>query len=452
MDKKNVRTRFAPSPTGLLHIGGARTALFNWLYARHFKGQFILRIEDTDASRNTPEANAVIFRGLEWLGLHWDEGPVAESMEKSMGNRGPYRQSLRSSIYEKYIQKLIDAGHAYEDNKAIRFKLPKEKITVNDLICGERTFDLSEQPDITIRRPDGSPIFHLVNVVDDLEMGITHVLRGEDHLQNTPKHLALFQALEAEPPSYGHIPLILNPNGSKMSKRDEGSSIDDYMRPEFIPEAIVNYLCLLGWSPKDDSEKMPLQEIIRRFDLPQINRSNARIDLQKMHWLNGEYWKDLENEAYYSLAQKVLRTSNIDLTENEAYLHKILDLIQDRIKTGFDLAAQVKIFYDDAFAYEEKASKKVLKKEDAPQRLQHLIEAFEHFTEDSFTADKLEETLQKTAEAHNQKPGAYMPLCRFGISGQNGGPSLYHMMEIMGKNRILTRLSRTLEKINSGKL
>ncbi|MEM9444917.1 MAG: glutamate--tRNA ligase family protein [Verrucomicrobiota bacterium] len=438
-----VRTRFAPSPTGLLHVGGARTALFNWLFARHHKGSFVLRIEDTDASRNTPEAIQVIFQSLEWLGLDWDEGPTQDGAPR--GSLGPYRQSQRNEIYQKYIQQLLQSGHAYEEEKAVRFKLPKGKITVEDLICGPRTFDLHEQPDITIRRPDGSPIFHLVNVVDDLEMQITHVLRGEDHLQNTPKHLALFKALGASPPAYAHIPLILNPNGSKMSKRDLGSSIGEYLRNEFIPDAIVNYLCLLGWSPKDNSEMLTSDEIISRFDLHQINRSNARFDMKKLHWLNGEYWKKMDRKIYLERANLLIKEAKLEVTD-PGYLQQILLLIQERIKTGFDLVEQVRTLVDEQFSYDEKAEKKVLKKEGATSRLETLLEAFSVLK--NFSAEALEEALLQLTEKHQESPGAYMPLCRFSVSGQSGGPSLYHMLEIMGQERTISRMQRTLKRVS----
>jgi glutamyl/glutaminyl-tRNA synthetase len=226
----NVRVRFAPSPTGYLHIGGARTALFNWLYARHTGGTFVLRSEDTDAARNTDEAVEVILRGLRWLGLDWDEGPTdASDRAASQGDRGPYFQSLRNDLYARRVQELRDKDLAYESEGAIRFRMPREPITVPDLVCGDVTRELTdreaENPDFVIVRSDGQPVFHFVNVVDDLEMGITHVVRGEDHLSNTPKHIALFRAFDAEPPRYAHIPLILNQDGSKMSKRDTGASL-----------------------------------------------------------------------------------------------------------------------------------------------------------------------------------------------------------------------------------
>jgi nondiscriminating glutamyl-tRNA synthetase len=294
-----VRTRFAPSPTGEFHVGSARTALFNWLYARRHGGAFVLRLEDTDAARNTPEARAAIFDSLSWLGLDWDEGPLlrqgsggqaCSEGNSSKGDFGPYCQSERGDIYQGHIERLLSEGKAYEDDGAVRFRMPGESIRVKDLICGEIDFDLSDQDDLVIRRSNGAPVFHLVNVVDDLEMGITHVLRGEDHLSNTPKHIALYQGLGAQAPQFAHIPLILNANGSKMSKRDEGAIISEYRRRGFLPEAVVNYLCLLGWSPQEDGKEIfTLTEVAAEFELTDINRSNARFDPEKLLWMNGDY-------------------------------------------------------------------------------------------------------------------------------------------------------------------
>ncbi|MEZ5304665.1 MAG: glutamate--tRNA ligase family protein, partial [Verrucomicrobiales bacterium] len=268
---KSVRVRFAPSPTGYLHVGGARTALFNWIYARHTGGRFLLRIEDTDEARNTAEARAAIFDGLHWLGIDWDEGP-----DKG-GDFGPYQQSERKAIYDRYLAKLEAAGAVYDDNGATRFRSPRQPVVVRDLICGDVTIDRDE-PDMTIRRPDGSYIFHFVNVVDDIEMAITHVIRGEDHLTNTAKHIELFAALGAEPPQYAHMPLSLNADGSKMSKRDVGGRITDYIEMGFVPEAVRNYLFLQGWSLKDDREKLGIDEVVEKFEIKDMTSSNAKFD------------------------------------------------------------------------------------------------------------------------------------------------------------------------------
>src|SRR5436190_9783625 len=279
-----LRVRFSPSPTGFLHVGGARTALFNWLLARKHGGTFILRIEDTDEARNVAHAMKAITEGLRWLGLDWDEGPEAG------GDYGPYFQRERRAIYDQYLARLEAAGRTYvEENGAVRFKFSRVPITVPDMVCGDVAFAATEEPDMTIRRPDGSYIFHFGNVVDDIEMKVTHVLRGEDHLPNTWKHLDLMRALGAEPPQYGHIPLILNPDGSKMSKRDAGSSVASYIEGGFLPQAVVNYLCLLGWTPKLESEKLSLQEATHAFEVPDIHHANARFDMTKCVWLNQQH-------------------------------------------------------------------------------------------------------------------------------------------------------------------
>src|SRR5258706_4068116 len=284
-----VRVRFAPSPTGFLHIGGARTALFNWLYARHTGGTFILRIEDTDTARNTQEAVDVILNGLRWLGLHWDEGPLtADATGASKGDRGPYFQSQRKENYQRRVEALLSRGLAYEHEGAIKFKMQREPILIPDLVVGDVLRKLTDReevdPDFVIVRSDGNPVFHFVNVVDDMEMQITHVIRGEDHLSNTPKHIALFRAFGVEPPKYAHIPMILNADGTKMSKSDPDpqkarlASLKTYVDDGYVSEAVRNYLCLLGWSPKDNREVMSIDDVVKLFDLPQILRNNARFD------------------------------------------------------------------------------------------------------------------------------------------------------------------------------
>src|ERR1035438_6077427 len=308
------RVRFAPSPTGYLHIGGARTALFNWLYARHTGGTFILRIEDTDAARNTQEAVNVILNGLRWLGLDWDEGPVSgDANGPSKGDCGPYFQSQRKENYRRRVETLLSRGLAYEQDGTVKFKMSREPILIPDLVVGDVRRELTDreqaEPDFVIVRSDGRAVFHSVNVVDDLEMGITHVIRGEDHLSNTAKHIALFRAFGVPPPPYAHIPLILNADGSKMSKRDCGASLATYGEEGFLPEAVNNYLCLLGWSPKDNTEKLSLKEVVERFDLPQILRHNAKFDFEKLVWLQGEYCRELSNDRFYELAVHALGQS-----------------------------------------------------------------------------------------------------------------------------------------------
>src|SRR2546430_5480545 len=366
------RVRFAPSPTGFLHIGGARTALFNWLYARHTGGTFILRIEDTDVARNTQVAVEVILNGLRWLGLEWDEGPLvaqASSLRSgetlastehagempaplSKGAHGPYFQSQRSGIDQRRVQELKDKGLAYDHEGAVKFKMTREPVVIPDLIVGNVTRELTDRerldPDFVIVRSDGQPVFHLVNVIDDLEMGITHVVRGEDHLSNTAKHIALFKAFGVEPPKYAHIPLILNADGSKMSKRDRGASLTTYLDEGFLPEAVNNYLCLLGWSPKDNTEKLSLAEVVERFDLPQILRHNAKFDFEKLVWLQGEYCRELPSDRFYELAVHALAKAGLDTNALPvAYVKAALDTCRGKIKTFSELPAYAGFYFRD---------------------------------------------------------------------------------------------------------
>src|SRR4029078_9392066 len=345
-----IRVRFAPSPTGYLHIGGARTALFHLLFARDHGGKFVLRIEDTDMKRNTEEAMAAIYEGLEWLGLNWDEGPHVG------GEFGPYLQSERTELYERYFKKLQDAGHIYEDQGALRFRSPREHVIVDDIVHGKIDFDLSNEethPDMTIRRPDGSWIFHFVNVVDDLEMQITHVIRGEDHLSNTPKHIELYRALGAEPPRFAHIPLILNQDGSKMSRRYVGASLNTYIEEGFLPEAVRNYLCLLGWSPKDNREKIEIDEVVRLFELEKIHRNNASFDLAKCSWLSGEYARELPDERFRALAAIALARAGIDTSKfPDDYVRAALDTCKGKFRIFNELPAYGGFYFTDEIHYQ----------------------------------------------------------------------------------------------------
>ena len=431
----SIRVRFAPSPTGLLHVGGARTALFNWLYARHMKGTFVLRVEDTDEARNTQEAVDVIFTGLKWLGLDWDEGP------HKGGDHGPYFQSQRKDIYRNYVKRLMDAGLAYDDKGAIRFKLPKKIVRVKDLICGEIDFDLTPEPDMTIVRPDGSFIFHLVNVVDDIEMKITHVIRGEDHLSNTPKHLALIEAFGATPPAYAHIPLILNPNGSKMSKSDEGAAVADYSAKGYVPEAVRNYLCLLGWSPKDNREVLSIEETVALFDLPMVNRHNARFDMDKLFWVNGQYIAHMTLDRFVELARPILEKEKLVSAQTDAaYLRNALSTVKEKIKILSELPAWTAYFFKDDFPVDAEAVEKTMKKPGAADRLKELKAHYEKTP--AWTATQLEADLKALAVEKGVKTGEFIHPCRVACSGRSVGPSLYHMLEVLGRERVLARLGK----------
>jgi glutamyl-tRNA synthetase len=442
-----TRVRFAPSPTGYLHIGGARTALFNWLYARHTGGTFVLRIEDTDAARNSQEAVNVILEGLRWLGLDWDEGPLTpDATGASKGDRGPYFQSQRKELYQRRVEALLSRGLAYEHEGAVKFKMTREPVLIPDLVVGDVVRKLTDReeadPDFVIVRSDGQPVFHLVNVIDDLEMGITHVIRGEDHLSNTAKHIALFRAFGVEPPKYAHIPLILNGDGSKMSKRDRGASMTTYIDEGFLPEAVDNYLCLLGWSPKDNTEKLSLAEVAERFDLPQILRHNAKFDFEKLMWLQGEYCRELADDRFYELSVHTLAKARIDTNQFDVkYVKAALDTCKGKLKTFSELPAYGGFYFKDDLVYDAEAAKKSFVPENKP-RVEKLRDAFAKL--DKFDAASIEAALKGTAAELGVKVGVLVHPVRLACTGNPNGPSLYHLLEVLGREKTLARIGKAL--------
>ena len=441
------RVRFAPSPTGYLHIGGARTALFNWLYARHTGGTFVLRIEDTDAARNSQAAVDVILNGLRWLGLDWDEGPLTgDATGPGKGGGGPYFQSQRKENYRRRVDALLSCGLAYEHEGAVKFKMQREPVLIKDLVVGDVLRKLTDReevdPDFVLVRSDGEPVFHLVNVIDDLEMGITHVIRGEDHLSNTAKHIALFKAFGVPPPHYAHIPLILNKDGSKMSKRDQGASLTSYLDDGFLPEAVVNYLCLLGWSPKDNREKLTLAETIERFDLPQILRHNARFDYEKLLWLQGEYARELAPDRFYELAVHTFAKAGVDTNRHPLTdVKAALDTCKGKFKTFSELPAYAGFYFTDAIEFDPEAVKKDFTPENRP-RLEKLRDAFAALP--AFDAAGVEAALKETAKTLGVKVGVLVHPARLAVTGKTSGPSLYHLLEVLGREKVLGRIERAL--------
>ena len=434
-----VRVRFAPSPTGFLHVGGARTALFNWLYARKHGGTFVLRVEDTDQSRNTEEAVQVIYDGLQWLGLDWNEGPLVG------GDHGPYFQSQRNAIYERYLQQLQDGGHLYDDAGATRFRSPRKTVVVDDAVCGRIEFDMSNpatHPDMTIRRPDGSWIFHFVNVVDDIEMKISHVIRGEDHLSNTPKHVEMYHVLGVKPPVFAHIPLILKRDGKgKMSKRDEGSSVNSYAEGGYVPEAVRNYLCLLGWSPKDNREKLDIEEVVQLFDLDKINRRNAAFDLDKCFWLNGQYIAQMPMSRFRELCVPVLKADGIPFeAHGEAYLESVLGLVKEKIKLLTEAGPWTRPLFTDDFPFDDAAVEKTLKPVGTAARLRELAAKLGEVID--WSHDPIEAVFKDLATAAGVKPALYIHPARIALSGRAVGPGLYQMMIVLGRNRVQARLEK----------
>ncbi|MFI5336354.1 MAG: glutamate--tRNA ligase [Opitutales bacterium] len=457
----SVRVRFAPSPTGFFHIGSARTALFNWLYARHTGGTFILRIEDTDQARNSEEYLRLIYDSLTWLGLDWDEGPNPNGVGER-GDCGPYRQSQRADIYKKYLRQLLDSGRAYEKDGAVWFKLLGERyrifddhrkkevekvkcdpVVIDDRIRGR--VERMEDEDFVIFRSDGNPVFHFVNVVDDITMKVSHIIRGEDHLSNTSKHVRLYEGFGVTPPVFAHIPLILKSpemGQGKMSKRDKGALIEEYRQRHFLPEALVNYLALLGWNPGDDREKMPIADIKRLFDLPGVNQSNAKFDPKKLAHLNMTYLLEQPADRFAALAKDYFagQPNGATVLANEAYFRDIMALAQPKIKSIDELGAYTGYFFTEDFPIDEKVKVKVMAKGDPKARLAELIAAVPAM---DFSSDAgVEAGIKALAEGRGLGFGDYQAVARLAVTGTNTGPSITSIFRVLGRERVLTRLGR----------
>ncbi len=457
-----VRVRFAPSPTGFFHIGSARTALFNWLYARHTGGVFILRIEDTDKERNSEAFLNLIYESLNWLGLNWDEGPKVGP--SGGGDFGPYRQSERGAIYQDYIGKLLASGRAYEKDGAIWFKLLGERykifdehrkkevekvkiapVVIEDQIRGR--VERLEDEDFVIVRSDGNPVFHLVNVIDDIAMEVTHIIRGEDHLSNTSKHVLLYEGFGVKPPAFAHIPLILKSpemGQGKMSKRDKGALIEEYQKRYFLPEALVNYLALLGWNAGDDREKMPIAEIVKLFDLPGVNQSNAKFDGKKLANMNMTYLLEQPADRFVALARAhfAAEKNSAVASAPEDYFREVMLLSQPKIKSIDELGVYSGYFFSDNFPIDAKVREKVLAKGDPKARLAELIAWIEgaNLPTDAI----IEEGIKTLAAKGGLGFGDYQAVARLALSGTNVGPSITGMIWVLGRDRVQTRLKNFL--------
>jgi glutamyl-tRNA synthetase len=435
----SVRTRFAPSPTGYLHVGGARTALFNYLFARKQGGTFVLRVEDTDEARNTQDARDAIFSGMSWLGLDWDEG------EGKGGDYGPYNQSERKENYDRWFEVLREKGRVYEDGGAWRFRFERKPVTMNDLVCGEVTIDYRDEsntPDMVIRRSDGSYVFHFVNVVDDLEMKISHVIRGEDHLMNTPKHLQLFEAFGEPAPQYGHIPLILNPDGTKMSKRDVGAAVGDYPRQGFLSAAVVNFIALLGWSSKSDEEIFTLEELVERFSLEAVNRAPARFDAEKCAWVNQQHLLKLDAAAFAEAAKPFVEQAGLPVDGNYP---AVAAVVREKVRLLSEVPNAIGFMLKDDFGYEPEAIEKVRGNAGAKDLLAALANDFEALPE--WTADAAKHQIGETAKAAGAKAGQLMFPVRVALSGKAGGPDLGDILGLLGKDRSIARLRQCVAKL-----
>ncbi len=466
----SVRVRFAPSPTGYLHVGGARTALFNWLFARNMGGEFILRIEDTDEQRSDREMVDVILEGLERLGLDWDEGP--------------YYQSQRKALYQECCERLLESGHAYYDfseqgsdpdeyrsfrdvpleearvgitagqEPAVRFKVPGEgRIRFSDLVFGDIEVQCGEVDDFVIARSGGVPTYHLSVVADDIDMRISHVIRGADHLSNTARHVLLFQALEYQVPVFAHLPLILGRDKKRLSKRHGAASVTAYLGEGLLPEALRNYLALLGWSPGGDREMLPLRELVELFDLRRVNRANAVFDPEKLEWMNKQYLSSMTAEELLAPARGALVKAGLYRPEfdsdQQPYFLGVIDLIKSRINSLDDFAEYGLPFFTDDFDYEEEALNRQLGDRGLHPGDERL-EGLERFREacadpaNEFTLEKTEEVLRGIAAALNMKAGILIGLVRLAVTGRGNAPGIFDVLVTLGREQTVARLDRFL--------
>ncbi|MBT3878937.1 MAG: glutamate--tRNA ligase, partial [Candidatus Scalindua sp.] len=343
----NVKVRFPPSPTGFLHIGGARTALYNWLFARHNNGKMVLRIEDTDRQRSTEEATQAILDSMKWLGLDWDEGP--------------YHQSERLEIYNEHVEKLLKDGKAFyvddpEKGRAVRFKITDELTDFDDMVHGNIRSDTSLLEDFVIQKADGFPAYNFACVVDDGVMGITHIIRGDDHLSNTPRQIALYKALGFDLPKFAHIPMILGEDGSRMSKRHGATSVTDYRTKGYLPDAIINFIALLGWSPGHDQELLTRQEMIEKFTLKRVNKTSSQFDFTKLDWMNSKYIQNLPVGDLVREVQPYIKDANLDNNVvSDEWLHKLVELYKERFRTLPEFVTLTTPFFSDEIEYEDAA-------------------------------------------------------------------------------------------------
>jgi glutamyl-tRNA synthetase len=487
MAAKTPRVRFAPSPTGHLHIGGARTALFNYLFARHSGGAFILRVEDTDRERSTSEAVRHIIDGMSWLGLDWDEGPEAG------GSHGPYFQTERLDLYQEHADRLLASGKAYrcfctpDELKAkreaaqkaglppkydqscrdmpadkaasradtepcvVRFAIPKTgEIVINDIVKGEVVFQTQLLDDFVILKSDGMPTYNFAAVVDDYLMEITHIIRGDDHISNTPRQILLYDALEfGAPPKFAHMSMTLGSDGARLSKRHGATAVIDYKAQGYLPDALVNYIAFLGWSPGTTQEVFTRDELIKEFSLERVGKSANIFDYDKLLWMNGEYIRMKPLDELLPLVMPFLIEAGYaaeDMPEAQAaYVKAVVGLEQERLKLLTEIADATSYFFVDDFVYDEAAWQKIMTQEHVTAYLDYL--GIKLMAVEPWTADAIEAMMRELAEELGLKTAqAFHPL-RVAISGRMQGPSLFHMVEVMGRDRVVKRVNEALAKL-----
>ncbi len=439
---ENIRVRFAPSPTGKVHIGNIRAAIFNWLYARHVGGTFLLRVEDTDLERSTPEAIEALLDCMRWLRLDWD-GEIL------------YQTSQRAHHLE-VAEELLRKGLAYKENKGgqgecVIFRMPKEGvIEYDDLVKGHMKKKAKDTQDFVIVRSDGSPVFHLANVLDDITQGVTHIIRGDDHVENTFKHIMLFRALGAPVPRYAHLPMIVNAAGKPYSKRDGSAFVGEFREQGYLPDALFNYLALLGWAPGDDRELMTRDEMVQAFDFAKCKASPARFDMRKLTWMNGEYIARQPRPAFEAEFDARLDRAGLPRTPLNGHRDALLDQIQPRTKTYADLPANCAWFFAETYPFDDKAVAKRLHAPGTPDLLDQAAAALGPLPD--FSPQTTEATITALAESHAAKLALYVHPIRVAVTGRAEGPGLFETLWLLGRERTLARLRDTAAKLREGTL
>ncbi|MDK2896419.1 MAG: glutamyl-tRNA synthetase [Candidatus Atribacteria bacterium] len=491
--ENQTRVRFAPSPTGFLHLGGARTALFNWLFARKYGGTFVLRIEDTDLERSDQKSVEVILEGLKWLNLLWDEGPEVG------GKYGPYFQSKRLHLYPQFIQKLLVEGKAYYcfcspeelaerrektiaqgkswrydrrclfmeqkekeqliaegKKRVVRFRIPEGVTSFVDLLRGEVSFANQELDDFIILRSDDMPTYNFACVIDDALMKISHVIRGDDHISNTPRQVLLYQALGFPLPAFAHIPMILGKDKTRLSKRHGSPSVTYYRDQGYLPEAMMNYLARLGWaSGEEEKEIFSEEELIERFDLSNVTKHAAVFDLDKLNWMNGVYIRQRDNASLSRILVEILQkrgkiTPSEVTPEMEGYCEQIVAIMKDRMKYLAQIVEEAAYFFEQEVQFDPEAFQKILMKEGTEEILSRCLEEFKEI--DDFTAPRLEEVVRKQAENLGIKAAKLIHPLRVAVSGKRVGPGLFELLEVLGKKRVIERIGLALEEISRQRL
>lgn len=433
-----IRVRFAPSPTGKVHIGNIRAAIYNWLFARHTGGKFLLRVEDTDLERSTPEAIKVLFECMQWLGLDYDEEV--------------FYQTRNRDRHMEVVEQLLSSGHAYRVERTSRegktgmvtmFRMPKTGvIEFDDMVKGHMAKKAEDIQDFAIVRSDGSPIFHIANVVDDIDQRITHIIRGDDHVENTFKHICIFRALGKDVPRYGHLSMIVNQQGKPYSKRDGAAFVGEYREQGYLPEALFNYLLLLGWNPGDDREVLSRDEMIRLFELENVHVTAAMFDPKKLAWMNGEYIKRMPKADF--LAEIVRRAAVAGQQIPEGFdLSSLADQLQVRTKFLNDIPAATQCFFSDDYLFDRKAVDKRLAKEGVKVLLEDIIARFAAV--EDWRAIVLEELVKGLSQGNGMGPWVH-PI-RVAVSGRGEGIGLFEMLELLGKEKTLKRLKSAAETL-----